>query len=238
MPGIWSTIAASAVHAGHRLLVPACLGCGARGDDLAIGASAALEPLDLCADCLADWPRAGPVRVAPFALAVCPWLYAWPVDQAIQSLKFRGERAWARVFGALLARERARDARTSWPDLVVPVPLHTGRLIERGYNQAADLARFAARALPLRCAPGALRRSRATHEQSALPAAQRSRNVAGAFEASSRLDGLRVALVDDVLTTGSTVRAAGAALAAAGASGLELWVVARSARRSVRKPSG
>jgi ComF family protein len=203
------------------LLPPTCLLCGAAG-----GA----DRLDLCDPCLGSLPRAGPFSLSPFAVLVCPWLYAFPIDHCIQALKFQRERAWSRVFGALLARARLRIG-GDLPGLVVPVPLHLRRLRERGYNQSADLARFAARALALPVDARALERRRATEVQSRLPASARATNVEGAFRAARLLQGLRVALVDDVLTTGSTAAAAAAALRAAGADSVELWVVARAARR-------
>lgn len=216
-----STIAHLLTSYGRGLLPPTCLLCGAAG-----GA----DRLDLCDLCLRSLPHAGPFALPPFAAVVCPWVYAYPIDHCIQALKFQRERAWARVLGALLARERRRVG-GDLPDLVVSVPLHLRRLRERGYNQSADLARFAARALELPVDARALERRRATEVQSRLPASARAANVAGAFRAAHPLQGLRVALVDDVLTTGSTAAAAAAALRAAGADSVELWVVARAARR-------
>jgi len=208
------------------LLPPRCLLCGA-----AVGSGG----LDLCGPCLHTLPAAAPVALAAFTRVVCPWRYAYPIDHAIQALKFRGERAWARVFGTLLARQRCREGRDGsaaepLPELIVPVPLHLSRLRERGYNQSADLARMAALALRVPHDACALLRCRATAAQSALPAAPRTTNVAGAFRAERALQGLRIALVDDVLTTGSTAAAAAAALVAAGARGVELWVVAHAVR--------
>ncbi|MCC7463943.1 MAG: ComF family protein [Gammaproteobacteria bacterium] len=174
-------------------------------------------------------PTAGAVELAPFARVICPWRYAWPIDAGVHAFKFRGERAWAGAFGALLARARLAlpDA---LPELIVPVPLHPARQRARGFNQSADLARCLARTLHRPCAPGALERSRATDAQSRLPAGVRAANVAGAFRATRPLAGLRIALIDDVVTTGSTAAAAAAALIGAGAGGLELWAVARAAR--------
>ena len=160
-----------------------------------------------------------------------PWSFDFPVDSLVRALKFRGERCHARILGTLLARERLRCA-APLPDWVVPVPLHPLRLRQRGYNQAAELARFAARelSLPLDCT--ALRRTRATREQTGLGSDARALNVSGAFAVTRSLRGLRLALVDDVVTTGSTVGAAFAALKAAGAGGVELWVVAHAIRRA------
>jgi ComF family protein len=190
-------------------------------------------PVDLCAACLAGLPRPAddqPIPGSDFALVCCPWSFDFPVDALVRALKFRGERCHARLFGTLLARERARHG-VPLPGLVVPVPLHPLRLRARGYNQAAELACYAARELALPLDRNALRRLRSTREQSALRSRDRAANVAGAFGATRTLRGLRVALVDDVVTTGSTVNAAAAALREAGAAAVELWVVARAVRR-------
>ena len=190
-------------------------------------------PVDLCAACLAELPRPagdGPIPGGDFALVCCPWSFDFPVDALVRALKFHGERCHARLFGTLLARERARHG-ALLAELVVPVPLHPLRLRLRGYNQAAEIACYAARELALPLDRNALRRLRPTREQSALRSRDRVANVAGAFAATRSLAGLRVALVDDVVTTGSTVNAAAAALSEAGAAAVELWVVARAARR-------
>jgi ComF family protein len=189
--------------------------------------------LDICAGCLADLPPAGALclpAAGAFDLACCPWSFEFPIDELVRALKFHGERSHARLLGTLLARERfARGP--PFPDRVVPVPLHPQRLRERGFNQAAELARFAARELTVPLERGALQRLRATREQTGLHAAARARNVRRAFATSKSVRGLRVALVDDVITTGSTVAEAAAALRGAGAQAVELWVVARTMRR-------
>jgi len=106
--------------------------------------------------------------------------------------------------------------------MVTPVPLHAVRLRERGYDQAALLADSLARALGAPFVPGLLVRIRATREQSRLSAAGRRANLAGAFAVPrpEAVRGRSVLLVDDVLTTGSTLDAAGGALRAAGAETL------------------
>ena len=192
-------------------------------------------PLDLCAACLAELPRVEPgdsFESRAFDLVCCPWRFDFPVDALVRALKFHGERAYARLLGTLLARERLH-CEAPFPDLVVPVPLHALRLRERGYNQAAELARFAARELALPLDRGLLRRARATRGQTGLSAHDRTLNVSGAFATTRALPASpRVALVDDVVTTGSTVLVAAAALRAAGAGPVELWVVARARRLS------
>lgn len=104
------------------------------------------------------------------------------------------------------------------------------RLRVRGYNQALEIARPIARLLNVPLDYDSLIRIRATAAQSDLPVEHRRRNVHGAFAVSARanLSGLRIALVDDVMTTGSTVQAASRALLAAGAVEVEVWVAARA----------
>src|SRR5690606_7761088 len=98
------------------------------------------------------------------------------------------------------------------PPSLVAVPLHRARLVERGYNQAGLLANTLGRRLRLRVRHGWLERPRATAAQAQLGAAQRTANISGAFQARGALRGQRVILVDDVATTGSTLRACAAAL--------------------------
>jgi len=154
------------------------------------------------------------------------------VDAALRALKFHGDLAPARVFGAVLAAEAA--CRGPLPDLIVPVPLHSGRLHERGYNQAAMLARAAAAWLQRPCLPRLLERRRATAPQTTLAADQRRRNPAGAFalapDAARQLRRLRsrvqhVAVVDDISTTGATLTAAATALQ--GFRSTSHWAVAQ-----------
>lgn len=127
------------------------------------------------------------------------------------------ERAWAGP--AFTARPR--------PDLIVPVPLHAVRRRERGYDQAALLARAFARQAGAPDVP-ALSRVRATRQQSRLGARERAENLADAFRALEPgwVRGRQVALVDDVATTGSTLAAAAQALKDAGARGVEAWTLA------------
>jgi len=138
---------------------------------------------------------------------------------AIHQLKYRRARHLAAPLGELLLESLEAAAPV---DALVPVPLHPSRLTERGYNQSALLAAEVARATGLPLADGPLRRVRPTEPQMALPAARRRANVAGAFAVQGReLAGLRVLLVDDVCTTGSTLQACAEALKAAGCT--EVW---------------
>jgi ComF family protein len=176
-----------------------------------------------CGDCL----RAPPL----FAQASAAVDYGFPWDRAIAAFKFRADLAWAMPLARLLARAAA--GATASVDLVTAVPLSQARLRERGYNQAWEIARRAARLHRLPARHDLLRRLRDTPAQANLDRRQRDANLRGAFmpgDASARaaLRGRCVALVDDVLTTGSTCNEAARALLEAGARAVQVWVIART----------
>ncbi len=215
---------------GAALLPPVCCLCGAPGQ---------APDLDLCDVCNTLLPvldgEAGSkpaVGGDTVVRTLFHFKYAYPVDHFIRALKFRGERVFARVLGELLAREH-RSRGWALPECIVPMPLHPGRLRERGFNQALEIARFAAASLGARVDSRSLARRIATREQSALPLQARRTNVLGAFEAMRPFPYGRIALLDDVVTTGSTMLAAVQALKAAGAREVELWAVARVEKSGV-----
>lgn len=215
---------------GAALLPPVCCLCGAPGQ---------APNLDLCDVCATLLPVLDGGAGSTHAIGgdtvvrtLFHFKYAYPIDHLVRAMKFRGERVFARVLGELLAREhRARG----WelPECIVPMPLHGERLRERGFNQALEIARFAAAALGVRVDSRRLVRRTATREQSGLSLRARRRNVRGAFEAVPPLPHGRIALLDDVVTTGSTMMAAVDALQAAGARQIELWAIARVEKSTV-----
>lgn len=243
---LWHACQRGLDRALDRLFPPTCLLC--------------LDPghagLELCAPCLADLPLAPPgcghcalpapagppicsaclAKLPSYSLTISAFDYDFPVDALVRGLKYGGRLAHARLLGTLLGRACA--ARSACVDGLVPVPLHRTREAARGYNQALEIARFVAAETGTALLDGRLRRVRATAAQAGLGALERRRNVSGAFRADRSFTGRRLALVDDVLTTGSTVEAAAQALRAAGAARVEVWVVARAAppRGGTRDP--
>jgi ComF family protein len=160
--------------------------------------------------------------------------YVFPWNQLLPDLKFRGQLNHAPWLASLLleAVRAAPPSAAGAVELITPVPLADARLSQRGFNQAAQLARPLARALALPLDETVLLRWRSTSAQSALHRQERLHNLGSAFMphplARQRLQGRHVALVDDVLTTGATLRAATAALLEGGARAVSLWVVART----------
>lgn len=181
--------------------------------------------------------RCGACLVAPpaYSHAVAAADYGFPWDRLIARLKFEQAPELARPLAELLAQAAGeRIAQPGWPrpDLVLPVPLAPRRQAERGYNQAWELARRIAPRLGLKAEPLLLERWRETPHQVGASRAERLRNLGDAFLVDparrAALAGRRIALVDDVLTTGVTAQAAAQALLAAGAADVQVWVIART----------
>jgi ComF family protein len=230
------------------LVYPAlCPACDARLERDATppwcaGCAASLEPLSAphCVVCGEPFDSAGPSHICrrcvasppAFDEARAPLRYGGALADALLRYKHGGREALggalARCFAAAsLAIHFDRDA-----DVVVPVPLHPTRLAQRGFDQAARLARAIARAKRLPLLLRGLRRIRATPPQTSLSGRARRQNVTGAFAAaprsSSALRDRRVLLVDDVLTTGATASACAHALRAAGAARVYVLTLARA----------
>jgi ComF family protein len=217
-----------------------CLLCGRAG----------AGDVDLCSDCAADLPRNDPACVVcaepfsagaiegrvcgeclrdppPFDSSFVPYRYAYPLDHLVRGLKFRNELACGRVLGevfaaCLLARGEPL------PAMLVPVPLAPRRYRERGYNQASELALAIRRVTGVAVRTDTVTRLRETAEQAGLDRKARRKNVRGAFTAVAPLRARSVAILDDVVTTGSTVRELAAVLREAGAEQVVVWAIART----------
>ena len=235
----WHALAAGAKGALRRSLPQACTLCAAGAGDALI-----------CADCTAALPRLPPVcpvcalpvtaaevcgaclsRAPPFAATIAAFVYAFPVDRVVQEMKYRGRLALAEWAAAELAVAvgRTLDARNSGerPERVVALPLAAARQRERGFNQAREIAVRVASRLDLPLAES-LERIAVGPPQAALPWSERAKNVRGAFACREDVSGVRIALVDDVMTTGATLAEASKTLRRAGAALVDCWVVART----------
>ena len=162
--------------------------------------------------------------------------FSGPAGDLVRALKYGGRLSVASLL-ARLAAPTARRVAVDGTDRVVPVPLHAARLRERGFNQSRAIASLLAEDLGLELADG-LQRIRPTRSQTELSEPEREKNVAGAFGGMGRLAGLRVLLVDDVVTTGATLLAAAQAALADGAAAVAAVAVAGARGGAPRGESG
>lgn len=161
--------------------------------------------------------------------------YRTPVDRLISGFKYHGRFADGRTLAKLLAMQIERQIpQHELPQLLVPVPLHLSRWRKRGFNQALEIAQTLSNQCGLVTAPRLVVRTKATAAQTTVSgAAARLRNLKRAFAASSpeRLNGVaHVALVDDVITTMSTVNSLASCLKSAGVGRVDAWCLARAER--------
>jgi ComF family protein len=157
---------------------------------------------------------------------VAPLTYGPPLDYYVQALKYRHARTLGRAL-ALLLVPTLRALRRDF-DVLVAVPLHRKRRCERGYNQAQEIARTLSRELRLPALQRGIVRCMATPAQTGQGAAERRAGVAQAFRVARDLTGMRIAIVDDVITTGATANALAAQLRGAGAACCTAIAVART----------
>lgn len=165
----------------------------------------------------------------PFERTIAPLIYQHPVADLIAGLKFHAKLQYGRMLATLLLGKILDSARTEMPQLLIPVPLHRKRLRERGYNQAVELARPLGRQLDIPLDLSSCRRVRATSSQSALHIKERRSNVRGAFQLAKEIAADHVALLDDVVTTGSTVAELARVLRRSGVKRVDVWALARTA---------
>jgi ComF family protein len=198
------------------LLCPTCADSLARLSKDACPVCGELSPAGtICGTCLKAPPQ--------FDATVAVFRYLFPVDKLIQALKYQRRLAIA----GFLAEAMLTGPRPTG-DVIVPLPLSTPRLRERGFNQAVELARPLARALALPLELDGCTRHRDTVPQATLPWKDRRENIRHAFECAIDLGGRSVIVVDDVMTTGATLDEFARTLKAHGAARVTNWVAART----------
>lgn len=215
-------------HAGRVHVCPACL-----------VTSRPVEP-PLCTICGVPFPApagidhsCGPCLTSPppFAAARAAFLYEGAIRDLIHRFKYDGAVQVRRPLALLMADRLAPLAAEKAPDLLVPVPLHVRRLRQRGFNQAVLLGELLSREWQIPLGRRALQRVRWTEPQVNLAAKERLANVRGAFAVAdpAQIRGARILLVDDVLTTGSTLAECSKVLLRAGAAEVCAVTIARVA---------
>ena len=223
----------------RAMLPSACALCGGYGDEAVCAAceqayvlpvvrcpccanpAGALDAGRHCGACLANAPA--------FDATVAACDYTAPLDSLVLQLKFGAQLALAPWMARVLRAAIAARA-PALPDLLCPVPLGPRRLVERGYNQALEVARPLAMALALPVMPQLLQRVRETSAQSGAAPGERKKNVRGAFGVNAACDvrGRHVGVVDDVMSSGHTLDEIAATLKRAGAARVTNIVFART----------
>nr|VFK39299.1 MAG: comF family protein [Candidatus Kentron sp. TC]VFK43921.1 MAG: comF family protein [Candidatus Kentron sp. TC]VFK55351.1 MAG: comF family protein [Candidatus Kentron sp. TC] len=237
---MWRLFREQLVKKTSILLIPTnCLLCGA--------VVTGRKP-NLCAACRRDLPKipaACPVcgvsipesricpaclrREQPFTRTYAAFQYTAPISYLVALMKFRGDLAAAQALSNLLADHLiAVDAPK--PDLIIPVPLHAGRLRERGFNQAIELSREIANRWGIPVRKDLVSRQRATPPQTGLPnRAARRRNVRKAFALRAPVSSMKhAAILDDVMTSGATVTEVARLVAGNGVSRVDVWCCCRA----------
>ncbi len=155
--------------------------------------------------------------------------YADPINHMISAAKFNNHLVYTRLLGELLA-ERVKHAwyTDALPELLIPMPLHRKRLGKRGYNQALEITKIAAKRLKLPYNIDACIRHKATQPQAQLSPAERTDNIKAAFTLHKPITAKHVAIIDDVVTTGQTVGELCKVLRAGGVEKIDVWCCART----------
>jgi ComF family protein len=169
----------------------------------------------ICGHCLKRAPH--------FDHTAAVFAYTFPVDKLVHALKYGEQLALASTLAKCLTQRIEQH-----PDRIVAMPLHPARLRERGFNQSVELARGIARNLNIPLLTDSVRRIRNTAPQANLPWKERKHNMRNAFACDADLSGLHIAIVDDVMTSGTTLDELARILRRAGASEVSAWVVART----------
>lgn len=223
----------------HSLFPPTCILCGNAGfdsqdicqgcfDDLSRNIYCCYrcaETLEikntipqLCGHCMSHPPK--------FDETHAPFLHQGIIRYLIATLKFNQHYKNARLLGYLLASHLQQTV--EMPEILIPVPLHKQRYQERGFNQSIEIAKSLSKQLHIPLNTKSCIRFRNTPHQINLPAKQRHKNISNAFEVISPIKQHHIAVVDDVMTTGSTVNEVAKVLKRSGAHRVDIWVCARA----------
>ncbi|VAX05273.1 Competence protein F homolog, phosphoribosyltransferase domain; protein YhgH required for utilization of DNA as sole source of carbon and energy [hydrothermal vent metagenome] len=217
---------------------PTCILCGAPGD----------KEQDLCVNCRHDLPHntnpclkcalplpattssiCGQCQQQPpqYNLCLAAFRYEYPLEHLVSGFKFRDKLAYGRLLSTLLGDYL--EQRSEIPELLIPVPLHSARLRERGFNQALELARPLSQRFDIPIDSHTAIRNRPTVSQLGLNKQERRCNIRGAFELAGKLTAKHIAIIDDVVTTGNTVSELAAVLLRSGVTRVDVWAVGRRA---------
>lgn len=189
---------------------PQCPQCGLLSDGL------------VCGSCL----NASPSFDATHVL----FTYDYPLDRLLQHYKYKESLHLANTFASLFIDKKLSKRLNTNPkiDRIVPMPMHDTRLKQRGSNQALEITRLISKHMQIKLDYTSCQRTKLTPPQASLPLKERIKNIRGVFHCQQDLQGLNIAIVDDVMTTGASLNELAKTLKQAGAAHVECWVIART----------
>jgi ComF family protein len=241
---MWRGLRKALLDSVDLLLPPACLLCGQLlptnhcTHAFCLDCTAAMSPLSPahCRRCAQPFPSATSnhlcgtclQRPPTFSSVHTAGLYKGSIKTAIHKLKYRNQLTLAKPLGEFLGKAIATAEDSFIPDIIVPVPLHQDRLRQRGYNQALEVARPLSRQLQIKLDTTLLQRVLKTPPQQGLTARERRSNLRNAFALTAQAPGLKILLVDDVMTTGETVRECCRMLLKGGVVEVQVAVIGRA----------
>ncbi|MBX2848254.1 MAG: ComF family protein [Acidiferrobacterales bacterium] len=175
--------------------------------------------LDYCGRCIDDPPV--------FDRCFCAFEYKYPIDQQIKRFKYAERPELARDIALLLAKE-IKNHQLERPDLLIPVPMHISKLRNRGFNQALELTKYLSLLLKIPYKKSIIVKHLATTPQAQLALNQRKNNIKGCFSYKKTTTAKHVAIIDDVITTGSTMAEITKILKRNGVDYIQVWGVAHT----------
>jgi ComF family protein len=189
---------------------PKCPQCGLLSDG------------QICGHCLQSAPSFDATRAF--------FSYEYPLDRLLQHYKYKESLHLADTFASLFIKHLFNDCpiNQTQTDLIMPMPMHNERLKQRGFNQALEIARLISKHRQIKLDFTSCQRIRLTPPQASLPLKERIKNIRGVFQCDTNLQGLNIALVDDVMTSGASLNELAKTLKQAGAAHVECWVIART----------
>jgi ComF family protein len=187
----------------------ACPQCGLESDG------------NICGSCLSNPPD--------FDATHAVFLYSFPIDAMMVRYKYGNMLNLGNTFAQFLAEKTTLDALNhNHVDLIIPMPMHPARIRERGFNQAHEIAKILTKNYKEKLDFKSVERIKLTPPQASLPLKERVKNIKGAFKVNGDLSGKRIAIVDDVMTTGASLNELAKTLKKVGAVNVECWVIART----------
>ena len=156
------------------------------------------------------------------------FLYQFPIDAMMQRYKYGNSLNIGDSFGRFLSEKINSEYHSKNIDLIIPMPMHPARIKQRGFNQALEIAKVLTKNQPEKLDYKIVIRQKLTPPQASLPLKERVKNIKGAFKVGGDLSGNRIAIVDDVMTSGASLNELAKTLKKAGAAHVECWVIART----------